>query len=111
MTPVTEVKTYPVQAFVGGVLKWIGIVMTEQPDSLGGSGLLPCGEFDPNRAYSLFNMVTISTGSNSGTWYYISTTMSTGAGGTNPTQLPYAGGGQWFQMAGASAAADYMTMI
>lgn len=107
--PVARLR--PTTAVVGGVAKTVYILCTDSPDSFGGGGMMPCGEFDPNRAYTLFNMVTVSAGSNSGTWYYISATPSTGSAGANPTLNPWAGGGQWFQIAGASAAADYMTMI
>jgi hypothetical protein len=91
-------KLYPVQAYVSGVLKWIGVFCTEKPDSLGG-GAIFCGEYDPARAYSLNNVVQRTTGANRGTWYYISSTASTGSSGANPTVDPWVNSnGSWAEL-------------
>jgi hypothetical protein len=67
------------------------------------------GEFDPGAIYELDDEVVISTGSTRGNWVYISTIPSTGAGGTNPTQLPYVGGGQWMEK--SSSSSEWMMMV
>lgn len=98
MTPVTQVKLYPVQAIVGGVVKWIGVVATEAPDSIGSGGMLFRGEFDPTQGYNFQNVVVITSGDNAGQYIYISPTPSTGSSGANPTANPYVGAPQWLQI-------------
>ncbi len=100
---------YAVQVPVNGAIKWIGVFCTEKPDSLGGSGLIDCGEYDPTRAYTLQNLVSRTVGANAGTWIFISATPSTGSAGANPTIDPWVNSnGSWRELFPANTNDQWM---
>jgi len=99
-------KFRPWHVKIGGTSKYISVLSTDTPDSLGGAGggLNFRGEYNSASTYGVQDLVFIRAGSNAGAFICIQAS----PGATNPPTNPDVGNQFWMAFPGSFGLGQWM---